>query len=190
MSESRSLDDYRLTATMLNALVKRFVESQYGVTAKIMDVGTKGSSIGFNVVKHDDKTFYVFDMTKDSSNPAVEPTLLSIDMVVQQFCQNEAALDHAEDAGKKILLMPLYLCRGYLQLSEKMMPKTLHEYLHVRRKHAVLVEFDVDAKKYQVHDSQGVLRWCLYADVSAKLLSQVFIQSLAVIMYFFIYSIF
>lgn len=133
---------YRLSASELNALLYNLASEYHGEVSPF-------NMNDFSRVKRKDKTFVICPMSKDSENESNESTLPNIWELVKRY--------QAEFPGdKSTLLIPMRFCRGYLKL-----PVSIDIF---KRKHAVLVELNLETNQIYIHDSQNNIRWFCYPD--------------------------
>ncbi|VVC76050.1 hypothetical protein AQUSIP_13520 [Aquicella siphonis] len=141
---------YRLAPSELNAVLHQLAAS---FDKKIAD---ENINTFHTVIRHG-KRFVICPMSKDAENENNENNLPFIWDLLKKYYQDPSF--HSDS----ILLMPLRLCRGYLKL-----PPVIQLF---KRKHAVLVEVDLNTKRIQVHDAQDSVRWYCYPDKIAEKIS-------------------
>lgn len=134
--------NYRLSPSELNALLYRLAIEFHG------DV-SPDSMNDFSRVKVGNREFVICPMSKDSEREQNESMLPNIWELLRRYQR-----DYPEAKGT--LLIPMRLCRGYMKIP------TMVDI--VKRKHAVLVEINLEDKRIQVHDSQNTVRWACYPD--------------------------
>lgn len=141
---------YRLSPSQLNTVLYHLA-AWFDPRILQEDVHT------FHSIVTKNRRFVICPMSKDAESDSNEPTLAFIWDMVERFYNHDPDRDC-------ILLMPLRLCRGYLKLPPQI------EIL--KRKHAVLVEIDLQQMTIQVHDSQNRIRWSCYPDKLAEKLNK------------------